>query len=68
MKKNTIFLELSLEEANMILKSLGQQPFNQVYELIGKINAQANDQLRQPEAQPSQSSKIVKPSNRLKNS
>jgi hypothetical protein len=44
MKK--IRLELSLEEVNLILQSLGEFPFKEVYELIGKINAQANQQLQ----------------------
>ncbi len=46
MNKPNIFLEVSLEEANTILKALGNLPFNQVYELIGKINVQANMQLK----------------------
>ena len=37
---------VSLEEANIIFKSLGALPFSQVYELIGKLNQQANLQLR----------------------
>ena len=36
---------LSLEEANKIFKALGKEPFNEVYELIGKLNEQANEQL-----------------------
>ena len=41
-----IHLKLTLEEVNLILKALGQQPFVEVYELIGSINAQANQQLK----------------------
>ena len=41
-----IHLELTLDEVNLILKALGQQPFVDVYELIGSINAQANQQLK----------------------
>lgn len=41
----TIRLELTLEEVNLILKALGNMPFKDVYELIGVINAQANEQL-----------------------
>ncbi len=39
-------LELELEEVNLILKSLGNLPFKEVFELIGKINQQANQQLK----------------------
>jgi hypothetical protein len=40
-----IILQLSLEEVNLILKSLGGLPFRDVYDLIGKINEQATRQL-----------------------
>ncbi|NJL14413.1 MAG: hypothetical protein HC913_16325 [Microscillaceae bacterium] len=40
-----ITFEVSLEEANLIFKALGRMPFAEVYELIGKLNAQANTQL-----------------------
>lgn len=44
--KNTeVELNLTLEETNLILKALGKLPFELVYELIGKINHQANAQL-----------------------
>jgi hypothetical protein len=38
-------LELTIDEINRILQALGNLPFNEVFELIGKINQQANDQL-----------------------
>lgn len=38
-------LKLHLNDVNTILKSLGQQPYSQVHELIGKIQAQAQEQL-----------------------
>ncbi|MGZ3882726.1 MAG: hypothetical protein ACXVPD_00755 [Bacteroidia bacterium] len=38
-------LQLNLNEVNLILKSLGQQPYSQVHETIGKIQAQAQEQL-----------------------
>ncbi len=41
-----IDFKLSLDEANLILKALGKLPFEQVYELIGKLNRQANSQLK----------------------
>ncbi len=40
-----IALRLSFEEVNVIFKALGQQPFQDVYEIIGKINEQVNAQL-----------------------
>jgi len=40
-----ISFELTLDEANLILKALGKMPFEQVFELIGKLNQQANKQL-----------------------
>ena len=36
---------LTLEEANQILDALGQQPFKQVFGLIGKIQQQASNQM-----------------------
>jgi hypothetical protein len=52
MENNTqksITFQVTLEEANLIFKSLGKQPFETVYELIGKLNDQANAQLRPQE-------------------
>jgi hypothetical protein len=40
-----IQLTLSLPEANQILEALGQMPYAQVYQLIGKIQQQAQNQL-----------------------
>ena len=42
---------LTLDEANKIFKALGSQPFDQVYELIGKLNEQVNVQLKNGEGQ-----------------
>ena len=41
----TIKLEITIDEANVILEGLGQLPFVQVYELIGKLQEQARNQL-----------------------
>lgn len=46
MNDKRIQLEMSFEEVNVILKALGQMPFNQVYELIGSIHEQANIQMQ----------------------
>ncbi|MBK8722511.1 MAG: hypothetical protein IPL95_09650 [Saprospiraceae bacterium] len=39
-------LELTLEEINLIFKVLGERPFNEVFELIGTINEQVNEQIK----------------------
>ena len=39
-------LQLSIEEANLILEALGDLPFSKVYALIAKIQEQASQQLR----------------------
>lgn len=41
-----ISLNLTLEEVNQILDSLGQRPYVDVFQLIGKIQAQAEAQLQ----------------------
>lgn len=38
-----IKLELTLEEVNMIIASLGKQPFVDVYKLIEKIHLQSKE-------------------------
>ena len=38
-------LTLPLDDVNLILKALGQMPFSEVYQVIEKINRQANEQL-----------------------
>lgn len=43
MKKITI--TITFEEINKIFKALGKEAFNDVYELIGHLNEQANAQL-----------------------
>ncbi len=42
MEKKTITLEVTLNEAKKIFEALGKQPFEEVYELIGKLNDQIN--------------------------
>lgn len=46
-KKNDeqLTLEITIDEANIILDALGNMPFKQVYTLIGKIQEQAGAQL-----------------------
>ena len=40
-----VVLTLNLDEVNMIMKALSKEPFKDVFELIGKINEQAGQQL-----------------------
>ena len=47
-----INLQLTIEEANLVLEALGNLPFARVYALIGKIQEQAGQQLRVAENQP----------------
>ncbi len=46
----TIRLELTVAEANLIVESLGQMPYVRVFELIQKLQAQAQHQLNQEQA------------------
>ncbi|MEB3157174.1 MAG: hypothetical protein VKO26_07045 [Cyanobacteriota bacterium] len=45
MTPDTIALTLSIEEVNLILESLGELPFRRVFQLIGRIQAAARDQM-----------------------
>jgi hypothetical protein len=45
LKPKLINFQITIEEANLIFKALGKLPFADVYELIGKLNEQANAQL-----------------------
>ena len=44
-KEPIIALELTINEVNLLFQALGDRPFNEVFELIGKINEQAGNQL-----------------------
>ncbi len=41
-----IVISLSVDELNIILNSLSELPFKDVYTLIGKLNQQANSQIK----------------------
>lgn len=43
----TLTLEVTIDEANLILEALGQRPFIEVYQLVQKIQSQAEDQVNQ---------------------
>lgn len=42
----TVKLELTVDEVNAILASLGKHPFESIFQLIGKIQQQGNSQLQ----------------------
>lgn len=42
----TIKLELTIEEVNTILRSLGQHPFVEIANIIGKIKEQGESQVQ----------------------
>ena len=46
-----IKLELTIDETNTILRSLGQHPFAEIANLIGKIKAQGEPQVAELEKQ-----------------
>ncbi len=37
---------LTFEEVNLVLKALGNLPFKDVFDIIGKIHDQANEQMQ----------------------
>lgn len=45
MENKTINLELTVEEANYVLFALSKMPFDQVFNLIGKVKQQAEQQV-----------------------
>lgn len=45
-----IKLELTLDEVNKVLQSLGNAPYSQVFELVEKIKGQAIPQIQQTES------------------
>jgi hypothetical protein len=48
---NNLKLELSIDDINLILESLGQQPFARVFQLIGRIQEQARAQVEAAQQQ-----------------
>jgi hypothetical protein len=52
--KQELKLTLTLEEVNFVIRALSERSFKDVYELIGKINMQANSQLMAQNAMPKQ--------------
>ncbi|WP_299459118.1 hypothetical protein [uncultured Microscilla sp.] len=56
-----IQLNISVEEANVLLEALGEMPFKKVFGLVGKIQQQASSQIN-PQGEPQANGKAeVKP-------
>ena len=51
LKKDNFVLNFSLEDINIILKALSEMPFKEVYDVIGKINFQTNEQMKNKQLQ-----------------
>jgi len=51
MEQATINLELTVAEVNVILRSLGKHPFEEIATLVSKIKAQGDAQLAELQAQ-----------------
>jgi len=49
----TVQLQLTLAEVNLILDALSEKSYKQVYQLIGKIQQQAEPQLQEHQLRPS---------------
>ena len=43
MSARMLVIHLSLQEGNLLLEALAELPFKSVFELIGKLNQQANE-------------------------
>ena len=52
MNDDTIQLDLSLNEVNLILEGLGELPFRRVFQLIGRIQGAARAQIQEGDIQP----------------
>ena len=46
----TIKLELTIDEVNAILASLGKHPFEAIFQLVNKIQQQGSEQVQAAEA------------------
>lgn len=54
-----INLNLTIDECNMILRSLGKQSFDEVAGLVSKIKAQGDAQIAEMEAQAAANPAVV---------
>jgi hypothetical protein len=48
MEDQILTLELSVAEVNVVLRSLGKHPFDEIAQLINKIKTQGESQLTAP--------------------
>ena len=53
-----ITLELTVDEANMILRVLGKHPFEEVVSVIGKIKQQGEPQVAAAEAEAAKAAEL----------
>lgn len=58
-----ISINLTLEEVNEILESLGQRPYNEVFQLIHKVKAQAEAQVQANEMRRQVNHPAIAPTN-----
>jgi len=49
--QNTIKLELTIDQLNIALASMGKMPYEQVFPVINEIQRQANIQIEQQQAE-----------------
>lgn len=47
-----VHLELTLDEANLVMEALGAMPYVRVYALVAKLQQQAQQQLQSAESSP----------------
>lgn len=52
MSNDTIHLDFSIDEINLILEGLGELPFRRVFQLIGRIQGAARAQIQESDIHP----------------
>jgi hypothetical protein len=57
--QQTIKLELTIDEVNAILASLGKHPFEAIFQLVNKIQQQGSAQVQAAEAAPAEAPAAV---------
>ena len=56
-----IKLELEVQEVNLVLRSLGKHPFDEIAALIGKIKQQGEAQLAEQEKAAAEAEPVAEP-------
>jgi CHASE3 domain sensor protein len=59
--QQTIKLELTIDEVNAILASLGKHPFESIFQLVNKIQQQGSAQVQAAEAAANAATNTVNP-------